>query len=122
MKKRIIDFLICITFPVVLGLVLTLGFSFIILKTNISENFESAFMLMITAIVSIYMTILFVIKTNIKPIICFLLSFVFMSITKFIVTILIHNVINFSNNSIVSLLFTCVFCFIGSLIGANIKK
>lgn len=122
MKKQIIKISICIFIPLIISFVLLFFSSLLVLNTNIPENLNGVFMTAIAAIHVIIMTVLFTKAYNFKPIICSLISFIFIILIKTILTLIITNSITLSPKSLINLLFTFVFSIIGAMIGVNTKK
>lgn len=122
MKKQIFKISICIFIPLIISFVLLLFSSLLVLNTNITENLNGVFMTAIAAIHVIIMTVLFTKAYNFKPIICSLISFIFIILIKTILTLIITNSITLSPKSLINLLFTFVFSIIGAMIGVNTKK
>lgn len=122
MKKQIIKISICIFIPLNISFVLLFFSSLLVLNTNIPENLDGVFMTAIAAIHVIIMTVLFTKAYNFKPIICSLISFIFIILIKTILTLIITNSITLSPKSLINMLFTFVFSIIGAMIGVNTKK
>jgi len=122
MKKSIINILLCLIMPIAVGFALMIAASLIMLNTNIGEGIESIFMLIISAITSILTSVMLVLRTRIKPYLCSVISFVLVTLYKILITIVTVSLVTFSIKSIISLAFVFVFCFIGGMIGTNIKN
>ena len=101
-------------------MILTMICSVIILNSKLPES--SVMMMIVSAITSILMSVLLTLNTKSKAILSALLAFAVMFILKLILTNIIAHDIAFGRQGIVGIIFTAVFCIIGSLIGANIKK
>lgn len=122
MKKSIINILLCLIMPIAVGFTLMIAASLIMLNTNIGEGIESIFMLIISAITSILTSVMLVLRTRIKPYLCSVISFALVTLYKILITIVTVSLVTFSIKSIISLAFAFVFCFIGGMIGTNIKN
>ena len=103
-------------------MILTMICSVIILNSKLPESSGSVMMMIVSAITSILMSVLLTLNTKSKAILSALLAFAVMFILKLILTNIIAPAIAFGRQGIVGIIFTAVFCIIGSLIGANIKK
>ena len=103
-------------------MILTMICSVIILYSKLPESSGSVMMMIVSAITSILMSVLLTLNTKSKAILSALLAFAVMFILKLILTNIIAHDIAFGRQGIVGIIFTAVFCIIGSLIGANIKK
>ena len=103
-------------------MILTMICSVIILNSKLPESSGSVMMMIVSAITSILMSVLLTLNTKSKAILSALLAFAVMFILKLILTNIIAHDIAFGRQGIVGIIFTAVFCIIGSLIGANIKK
>lgn len=103
-------------------MILTMICSVIILNSKLPESSGSVMMMIVSAITSILMSVLLTLNTKYKAILSALLAFAVMFILKLILTNIIAHDIAFGRQGIVGIIFTAVFCIIGSLIGANIKK
>lgn len=103
-------------------MILTMICSVIILNSKLPESSGSVMMMIVSAITSILMSVLLTLNTKSKAILSALLAFSVMFILKLILTNIIAHDIAFGRQGIVGIIFTAVFCIIGSLIGANIKK
>lgn len=103
-------------------MLLTLICSFILLSSNMPESAGSAMMVIVSAITSMLLSLLLTVNTNTKAILSALYSFLILFGLKLLLTSILADGINFGRQGIVGIIFTAVFCIIGSLIGANIKK
>ena len=103
-------------------MILAMICSVIILNSKLPESSGSVMMMIVSAITSILMSVLLTLNTKSKAILSALLAFSVMFILKLILTNIIAHDIAFGRQGIVGIIFTAVFCIIGSLIGANIKK
>ena len=103
-------------------MILTMICSVIILNSKLPESSGSVMMMIVSAITSILMSVHLTLNTKSKAILSALLAFAVMFILKLILTNIIAHDIAFGRQGIVGIIFTAVFCIIGSLIGANIKK
>ena len=103
-------------------MILTMICSVIILNSRLPESSGSVMMMIVSATTSILMSVLLTLNTKSKAILSALLAFAVMFILKLILTNIIAHDIAFGRQGIVGIIFTAVFCIIGSLIGANIKK
>ncbi len=103
-------------------MILTMICSVIILNSKLPESSGSVMMMIVSATTSILMSVLLTLNTKSKAILSALLAFAVMFILKLILTNIIAHDIAFGRQGIVGIIFTAVFCIIGSLIGANIKK
>lgn len=103
-------------------MILTMICSVIILNSKLPESSGSVMMMIVSAITSILMSVLLTLNTKSKAILSALLAFAVMFFLKLILTNIIAHDIAFGRQGIVGIIFTAVFCIIGSLIGANIKK
>ncbi len=121
-KNKIFKFVISIVIPVALSIILLLLSSVLILNTNISESVSLVFMISITAICSIIMSVLFVLSNNFRGIVCSIISFIIMLSFKMILSIAINKEIVLSGAGGISILFLFLFCLIGGIVGSNIKK
>ena len=101
-------------------MLLTLICSLIILNSKLPESSESVMMTIVSAVTSILMSALLTLKS--KAILSALFAFAVMFVLKLILTNIMAHGITFGRQGIVGIIFTAVFCIIGSLIGANIKK
>lgn len=103
-------------------MILTLVCSVIILNSKLPESSGSVMMIIVSAITSVLMSVLLTLNTKSKAILSALFAFAVMFILKLILTNIMVRGITFGRQGIVGIIFTAVFCIIGSLIGANIKK
>ena len=103
-------------------LILTLTCSAIMINTKIPESAGSIMMIIVSTVTSMLMSVLLTLNTNSKAILSALYSFLVMLGLKLLLTNILAHTISFGRQGIVGIIFTAVFCFIGSLIGANIKK
>ena len=103
-------------------MLLTLICSLIILNSKLPESSESVMMTIVSAVTSILMSALLTLNTKSKAILSALFAFAVMFVLKLILTNIMAHGITFGRQGIVGIIFTAVFCIIGSLIGANIKK
>ena len=103
-------------------MILTLVCSVIILNSKLPESSGSVMMIIVSAITSVLMSVLLTLNTKSKAILSALFAFAVMFILKLILTNIMVRGITFGRQGIVGIIFTVVFCIIGSLIGANIKK
>lgn len=111
-----------IVISIAVMLLLTLICSVLILKTNIPESNASIVMTAVSAITAMLLSILLTMNTKIKPILAALYSFAVMIAIKLILTAVIAGNVSFGRQGIVGIIFTAVFCILGSLLAANIKK
>ncbi len=111
-----------IVISIAVMLLLTLICSVLILKTNIPESNASIMMTAVSAITAMLLSILLTMNTKIKPILAALYSFAAMIAIKLILTAVIAGNVSFGRQGIVGIIFTAVFCILGSLLAANIKK
>ncbi len=111
-----------IVISIAVMLLLTLICSVLILKTNIPESNASIMMTAVSAITAMLLSILLTMNTKIKPILAALYSFAVMIAIKLILTAVIAGNVSFGRQGIVGIIFTAVFCILGSLLAANIKK
>lgn len=103
-------------------LILTLICSILILKTKMPESYEEFMMITVSAVTAMLMTILLTLNTKVKAIFAAAYSFLIIVIIKLILTAIMAQSISFGRQGIVGIIFTAVFCILGGLIAANIKK
>lgn len=100
---------------------LTFICSVLIAKTNVSEDYESVMMTVISAISSIVLSILMTFTLDYKGILCALFSFLIIFCMKLIIS-KAYGSVGFGRQGTVGLIFTAIFCLIGSIAASNIKK
>lgn len=122
LNNKGIRFLMSLLLSAVLFVGLTFVSSMIIAKTNISENIGSLLMICISAISSMLFTALLTATLGIKGIFSTLIALVTVLFIKAVLTICITGIIKMTMQGIITILFTAVFCFVGAILGAYMKK
>ena len=121
-NKTIIKLLVIISAAVFIFMSLLMIFSAIITYNNVSENLGALFMIIVTVTVSLFLSVSLTLIIKLKGVIAALISTVIILLSKIIATLLLAGNIHFDSASWINILFSIIFCFIGGLIGSNIKK
>lgn len=114
--------IIVIVMSILVMFLLTVICSAIILNSGLPESSAEIMMIIVSAVTSMLMAVLLTRVTDSKAIMSALYSFLVMLGLKLILTNILAESISFGRQGIVGIIFSVVFCVIGSLIGANIKK
>lgn len=117
-----VKIIIVIAMSILVMFLLTVICSAIILNSGLLESSAEIMMIIVSAVTSMLMAVLLTRVTNSKAIMSALYSFLVMLGLKLILTNILVENISFGRQGIVGIAFSAVFCIIGSLIGANIKK
>lgn len=122
LKENTIRLLICILLPLITSSILMFIFAAIISKTAIPEQSTAVFSVISSAVCCIMMALFFVLNFKIKGILCTIISFSVMLIIKLILTVIISGGISMTGQGMAGIGFLALFCFVGTLLGLNIKK
>lgn len=122
MYKRIFKIVSCFIIPICAALLISYLGAILVLKTEISQSIESLIAIIAVSLGCLLMSVLLTLNTKIKGIYCVVISFVYFLILKLMSTLLIVGKLNVTGQGVISILFIALFCFIGGIIGSNLKK
>ena len=121
-RSRIIKVGAAIMVPIAVMLLVNLVFSIIVLKTELPESSIPILSVISSAAACLMMPIMLTAATDLKAILCALYSFAIILFTKFLFTLIIVHSVHFGRYGIIGLVSTAVFCFLGALLGWNLRK
>ena len=90
--------------------------------TSLSEDFYPAISIIITALISILLSLILTQLIQMKGILCSVIAFLILTLFRVVLTLIMKEDISLSTAGVVNLVFCFIFSLVGGVVGVNIKK
>lgn len=113
---------LAVIIPIIIFFIMNVFATLIIKETNFPENYESLLSILFSTILSILISALLILTSNLKPIYITLISFSIIILLKIALNLILNVPITFGKQGICAIIFVLIFSLIGTILGNMMKK